>query len=120
MGDAIGGAINDLLKKFIVPLVVKSVMDYLVKKLPFLGLSFINPIVGILINMAAQVILEHASRFIKFTAIDVDTKIDVREYEKAVEELEQKIDLGDPVATAEAKEKMKAAARDLIRFKKVG
>lgn len=118
VSDAVGDTIAALLKQFIVPLVVKSIMAYLVKKLPFLGLSWVNPIVGILVNIVAQKVLEHAARFIKFTVIDMDTQIDVNRYNKAVDDLAQAIDLGDPAITAEAKEKAKAAARDLIRFKK--
>lgn len=118
IGDATRDTISALLKQFIVPLVVKSLMAYLVKKLPFLAVSWINPIVGFLLSIVAQKVLEHAARFIRFTVVDLDTKIDVDRYNQAVEDLAKKITLDDPEATAAAREKAKQAARDLIRFQK--
>jgi len=110
--------IDDLIKKALWSFVVTSVMSWLISRWAFIGLGFINPIVGYLVGKVVMIAMEHLARYVRFTAIDAEVAGDVREYNKAVTDLAQKIDMGSPEETQAAKEEFKKRAKELIRFKK--
>lgn len=70
-------------KKAIKKKIVSSLMALIVSKLPFLGLKFLNPIVGFLIEKIVEFIFEQTELAVAFMFIDMRTTLQGQNFTSA-------------------------------------
>lgn len=109
-----------VLKNFLFAWLKKKAIAGIIKKMPFFGLSFINPIFNYFIGMLFEYFLEEIKPYVQFTIIDLQVEKEVEGYKEMKDELYKQ--LKKPVEERNDEEIKKvsddfdARLRDLIKF----
>lgn len=111
-------AIEKLLKQAIYDYAKKQIIDAIVSRVPFLGASFFNPILGFFIGKILDIVYEHVYRAISFALTDIEVGMQKRAYEEAVVKLQEVLakENATEQEIEDAKKKFKDSFRDLIKF----
>jgi hypothetical protein len=109
-----------VLKNFLFAWLKKKVIAGVIKKLPFFGMSFINPIFVYFAGMAFDYFYDEIKPYVQFTVIDYQVEKEVEGYKELKDELYKQ--LQKPVEERNDEEIKKvsdefdARLRDLIKF----
>lgn len=114
MNDTIEG----LLKQAIYDYAKKAIIQAIISKVPFLGASFFNPILGFFVGKILNIVYEHVYRAVSFAIVDIQIGMQKKAYEDAVVKLQETLaaEHATDKEIEDAKQKFKDSFRDLIKF----
>lgn len=107
-------AAQSIIQDIIMKLIADQIMKRLIAMLPFLGLSFINPIVAFLLSKVLGMVADELIKHISYLGIDARNRKEAAEYTKAKEELIAAIEAGERDAIEQARQKAEKEAADLF------
>lgn len=108
--DAAAAIIREIMLK----LVADQIMKRLIAALPFLGLSFINPVVAFVLARILSIAADEIIKHINFLAIDGRNAKEAADYVAATEELKAAIEAGNREAIDNARRKTEKEMADLV------
>lgn len=106
----------ETIKTTVLELAKKQALDYLVLKIPFVGLPIIHPIVGFIVGKFISLLIEKTVLGAGFLAIDLSLEKDTDRLNKAIEKAKEAIINDDKEAIEKSSQEIVDASRKLIRF----
>lgn len=85
----------DIIQRTLIDIIVRQAMQLLLSKLPFLSFGPLNLIVGFFVEKLVTILVEETILGLNFLYIDIKTEAQLREYNKIMDEIQERILMGD-------------------------